>query len=91
MMIRLVHYMSSPQWRLDALLYVDDNLYTARDQGGIEEVMFNVWFLQALGVPWAWHKFRGGDRVPWVGLWVSWPDYRLGVVPGESGVGQRLA
>ena len=33
----------------------------------------------ALGVPWKWKKFRGGQEVDWIGYWLSVADFRLGI------------
>ena len=76
--VRLFHYITWPSFRLELLLYVDDSLFTSHDQPSIEEILFGIWFLTSLGVPWAWRKFRGGTSLSWVGLWVSWSEYRLG-------------
>ena len=65
--VRLYHYVTL-QLLLDLLLYVDDSLFTAADQQGIQEIVYGIWFLHVLGTPWAWKKFRGGRQAAWVGL-----------------------
>ena len=31
----------------------------------IEAIMYAIWLMTALGVPWAWKKWRGGRQVAW--------------------------
>ena len=69
----------SPAWDQDALLYADDIFCTAGNKQEVEDMgaMLLIWM--ALGTPWKWRKFRGGFACSWIGYWVDFDRYQLGI------------
>ena len=83
-LVRLVHAVLGGEVPIEILLYVDDEKLGASCQRGIELCGFTVYLLTVLGVPWAWHKFRGGEAVSWVGLWTDGKLYQIGLSEGRA-------
>ena len=60
----------------EILLFADDAaMFAAR----AKEIGTMIFLWVALGVPWKWSKFRGGQEVDWIGCWLSVADFRLGI------------
>ena len=79
LIIRLFYYVLSPVGDQDALLYADDLLATAGTKQEIVDLgaMLLIW--EALGTPWKWRKFRGGFSNSWIGYWVDFDKYEIGI------------
>ena len=63
----------------EALLFSDDLMMLAGRASEIKELGAMVFLWVALGVPFKWAKFRGGQEVDWIGYWVSFSQFRLGI------------
>ena len=62
------------------LIYVDDLLWLARvSQKRIEKVCLVIFFFVVLGLPFSWHKFKGGDEFGWVGFVLNIRECKLGL------------
>ena len=61
------------------LVYVDDLVWLVGEKGGLEKLMVVVLYYAALGLPFAWHKFKGGYSCEWVGFEVSLLERSLGL------------
>lgn len=61
------------------LVYVDDLLWFVRDSRGVELVILFIYFLEVLGLLFAWKKFEGGIDVAWVGFEICLKGARLGL------------
>ena len=61
------------------LLYADDYLWAASGEYLHENLVFTVFFLTVLGVPWSWGKFRGGFALDWIGFHMDWTARMLGL------------
>lgn len=80
LLVRLAHYLASAGLGgFEALLYVDDFLYVGGGEASVIHAGFMVFVLSALGVPFRWDKFRGGEECTWIGFFVDLSGYRLGV------------
>ena len=79
LLVRLFYYILSLAGDQDALLYADDLFTTAGTKQEIVDIgaMLLIW--EALGTPWKWRKFRGGCSCNWIGYWVDFENYALGI------------
>ena len=80
--LRLFFHILSAAGDQDALLYADDLFTTAGTKQEIVDIgaMLLIW--EALGTPWKWRKFRGGYSCNWIGYWVDFENYALGIEAG---------
>ena len=62
----------------EILLFADDAAMFAARAKEIEEIGAMIFLWVAVGVPWKWSKFRGGQEVGWIGYWLSVADFSLG-------------
>ena len=53
------------------LLYSDDYAWAASGGSAHEDILLAVFFLEVMGLPLAWRKFRGGLTLDWVGYWTD--------------------
>ena len=83
-MVRLVLYLLGHAGPFEAMLYVDDFLFMSTDKHQVEHIGMVVFFLEALGVPFRWDKFRGGASLPWIGYWFDLHSYQLGMPPKRA-------
>jgi hypothetical protein len=42
-------------------------------------LIFAVYFLEVVGVPFSWKKFLGGLSYEWVGFWTDWETFMVGI------------
>jgi hypothetical protein len=79
LLVRLFYYILSPVGDDDALLFADDIMMIAARMQDIIDMgaMLLIWC--ALGTPWKWRKFRGGNSCSWIGYWMDWQEFRLGL------------
>ena len=79
LLVRLFYYVLTQAGEQDTLLYADDIFM---DAGRTQEIvdlgaMLLLWC--ALGTPWKWSKFRGGCTCSWIGYWLNFETYELGI------------
>jgi len=63
----------------EALLFADDLLMAASRSEEIKDIGAIIFLWVALGVPFKWSKFRGGQQAEWIGFWLCLGEFRLGV------------
>ncbi|OLP92219.1 hypothetical protein AK812_SmicGene26002 [Symbiodinium microadriaticum] len=62
------------------LVYVDELLWLVRiGENGMKKVCLIIFFFVLLGLPFSWHKFRGGDEFGWVGFELNLRESKLGL------------
>ena len=61
------------------LTYVDDLLWVTESSQGLPRILASIFLLELLGVPFAWHKFRGGAEHGWIGFSISAHQRLLGI------------
>ena len=80
---RAVYYLLG-QAEIFLLAYVDDLLWLTRDCKGLELIVLSIYFLQILGLPFAWHKFHGRLQFEWVGFQICLDGCKLGISERRS-------
>ena len=58
---------------------MDDLLWLVREAKGLELIVMSIFYLEVLGLPFAWKKFKGGLDVEWVGFQICLKGARLGL------------
>ena len=76
---RLTHYLQGLEHALWQLLYSDDGWVTGRSRYAERDLLFHLFILVILGTPMAWHKFRGGAVLEWIGYALDLKRFELGV------------
>ena len=66
------------------LIYVDDLVWLVGEKGGLEKLIAVVFYYAVLGLPFAWHKFKGGHSCEWVGFKVVLAERALGLTQGRA-------
>ena len=66
-MVRLTRYISGGPLPLELLPYVDDFLFIAESREQVEAIVFALYVMSLVGVPFRWKKFKGGADVGWIG------------------------
>ena len=61
------------------LIYADDLKWTANGQDKYETLLLCLLAWAMVGTPFAWHKCRGGITVDWVGYWIDYGRFELGI------------
>ena len=73
------------------LVYVDDLLWLVREAKGLELIVMSIFYLEVLGLPFAWKKFKGGLDVEWVGFQICLKRREAGFVRDPCTVANQLA
>ena len=84
LLVRLFYYFMSVEGNADSLLFADDLKLIAGRAKEIQDLGLMVLIWVALGAPWKWKKFRGGDNLSWIGYQMCWASFKLGVSEGRS-------
>ena len=79
LLVRFFYYVLAASGRQDALLFADDLLMVAGRLSEIVDLGALILVWVALGVPWKWQKWRGGHQVGWIGYWVCFETYHVGI------------
>ncbi len=61
------------------LLYSDDYKWVSAGAGCMTNLLLAIFFLQLLGVPLAYRKFRGGLEVEWIGYAMDYKTFSAGI------------
>ena len=75
---RLLYY-AHGQDRTTLLTYVDDLIWITESSQGLPRILASIFLLEILGIPFAWHKFRGGAEHGWIGFSISAHQRLLGI------------
>ena len=84
LVVRMFYYFMAASGSQDALLFADDLLMTAGRVAEIVDLGALLLIWAALGVPWKWKKFRGGQQVQWIGYWIDMDAFRIGISDGRA-------
>ena len=79
LLVRLFYYLMAASGQQDALLFADDLFMVAGRASEIVDFGALILVWMALGVPWKWKKFRGGHQASWIGYWMCFESYELGI------------
>ena len=74
-LVRLTHYLTPRQLQMWLLLCADDGLATAGGQWFQRPLLFHLYLLMVL----EWPKVRGGLQLEWVGHWLDFARFEIGV------------
>ena len=61
------------------LIYADDTAWAAAGPNKCREIVMSLFFMVLLGTPFSWKKCRGGLEYEWVGYWLDWGRFELGI------------
>ena len=61
------------------LLYADDGKSTAGGERLEHPLLFHLFLLEVLGTPIKWKKVHGGIEVEWVGYWLDYRRFVMGI------------
>ena len=75
---RLLYY-AHGQDHTTLLTYVDDLIWLTESSQGLPRILASIFLLEILGIPFAWHKFRGGAEHGWIGFSISAHQRLLGI------------
>ena len=75
---RLLYY-AHGQDSTTLLTYVDDLIWITESSQGLPRILASIFLLEILGIPFAWHKFRGGAEHGWIGFSISAHQRLLGI------------
>ena len=75
----MVHYVLGPNMPIEILLYVDDWLFTSRGLRSPVVIMVALLLLHILGFPFSAKKYRGGLQVDYIGYYMDWETFGVGV------------
>ena len=81
---RLFYLILSASGGQDSLLFADDILMVAGREAEIVYLGVMIFLWSSLGVPWKWRKWRGGHQVSWIGYWICFETYQVGISEARS-------
>ena len=61
------------------LIFADDLSWSAAGHRKFNEIFLIILVWQAFGTPFAWHKVKGGFQTDWLGYWLDYNTFRLGI------------
>ena len=79
LLLRLTYYLTPAVLAIWVLLYADDGLSTAQGPWFDRAIFFHLYVLEVLGTPFKWRKIRGGIQTEWIGYWVDFARFELGI------------
>ena len=80
LLVRLSHYLPPTFLRqFWLLLYADDGKGTAGGDRLEHPLLFHLFLLEVLGTPIKWRKVHGGIEVEWVGYWLDYRRFEMGI------------
>ena len=71
-------YLHGSRWFWQ-LLYSDDYLWYVSGDTPFHDLILSIVFLHSMGFPFAWHKFKGGFEVAWIGFWADLTTWQVGL------------
>ena len=75
---RLVLYLHGHDW-VWQLLYADDYLWYVSGGDPFGHLILSILVYHILGFPFAWHKFKGGFELSWIGYWADLTTWQVGL------------
>ena len=83
-LVRCTFGLLGPALPLELLVYVDDLQFIAGNHCERKSVVYALFLLRMLGVPFKTPKFRGGFNVDWIGLHICFKTYSVGLSPDRA-------
>ena len=75
---RIVMILLGQTWTF-MLLYADDVRVSSHGPNKYLQIAKVLFFWEVAGTPISWHKCRGGLEVEWLGYWLDYRGYQLGI------------
>ena len=66
------------------LLFADDNRLQAHGPAKFDDILLAIFLWCLAGTPLSWHKCRGGLSCEWIGYWLDYSRFQLGISEGRS-------
>jgi hypothetical protein len=76
---RSIHYLLGAPLATWLALFADDALMIARGQGFRQAIPLALFWVCILGVPVKWKKCRGGFEFQWIGYWLDFTRFEVGI------------
>eukprot|EP00969_Alexandrium_andersonii_P124005 5480118-Alexandrium_andersonii.AAC.1 len=67
------------------LLFADDFLWAIANGAVFLPLGVHLLWLVCLGMPFSWRKFRGGWQGDWIGFWLDWQRFEVGLSATRTG------
>lgn len=61
------------------LVFADDEHWSSTGPDTVVNLLATVLFQVVVGVPFSWKKFRGGFSMDWVGFWIDYTRFEVGL------------
>ena len=61
------------------LVFADDEHWSSTGPDTVVNLLATVRFQVVVGVPFSWKKFRGGFSMDWVGFWIDYTRFEVGL------------
>ena len=81
--LRFVYYMWETR-AVSQMVFVDDMEWIADGPCGMRCILVGILFMVAVGVPFAWHKFKGGIEHDWIGFRINLRERSVGLGPKRA-------
>ena len=66
------------------LVFADDVNWVVRGPDLFVDLLSVILWQIMMGVPFAWHKFRGGSKLEWIGYYLDYSKFAIGISEGRS-------
>ena len=81
--LRMMHYLVGKDLAIMALLYADDGNLSARGNFHMPLLLaMSIWII--FDYPIKWEKVKGGLQLDWIGYWLDWETFRVGISERRS-------
>jgi hypothetical protein len=66
------------------LLFADDLHWVAHGPAKYNDLLFLILLWEVAGTPFAWHKTKGGVQTDWIGYWLDYGKFELGITEARG-------
>ncbi len=66
------------------LLFADDLHWVAHGPAKYPDLLFLILLWEVAGTPFAWHKTKGGVQTDWIGYWLDYGKFELGITEARG-------
>jgi hypothetical protein len=66
------------------LLFADDLHWVAHGPAKYCDLLFLILLWEVAGTPFAWHKTKGGVQTDWIGYWLDYGKFELGITEARG-------
>ena len=67
------------------LIFADDLLWTSHGPDKYLDILKVLLFWVMVGTPFSWKKVRGGLSLDWIGYWLDYSRFELGISESRAG------